>query len=237
MSERSSAVSIRTLSLRGVSLLGSDGELVFDSLSCELPVDSVVWLRASSGGGKSNLMRLIAGLDEPSAGSYLINGEDVTALNFAGFSTWQRRIGFGFELGGLLSNKTIEQNLMLPFFYHRSLTTPEAEARVAEYLERFGLMKVKDRRPAACSGGNRKSAVLARALITWPELLLLDHPTAGLDERGVSALRSLIELHRRERGLKHVYIASEDERFVRGLEGILRLDLAELRGGAKKEAA
>jgi ABC-type transporter Mla maintaining outer membrane lipid asymmetry ATPase subunit MlaF len=217
--------------------MGNEGEVVFDGLSCDLPVDSVVWLRASSGGGKSHLMRLIAGLEEPDYGAYLINGEDVSILNFAQFSRWQRRIGFGFEFGGLLSNKTVEQNLMLPFFYHRHLSTAEAEARVSESLEHFGLMRFKDRRPAACSGGNRKSAVLARALVTWPELLLLDHPTAGLDEKGVQRLQSLIELHRRERGLRHIYIASEDEKFMAGLKDHVRLDMAELRNAGRKEIA
>jgi ABC-type transporter Mla maintaining outer membrane lipid asymmetry ATPase subunit MlaF len=182
-------------------------------------------------------MRLLAGLEEPSEGAYLINGEDFSALNFAQFSSWQRRIGFGFEFGGLLSNKTVEQNLMLPFFYHRNLSPHDAENRVAEYLEHFGLMRVKDRRPAACSGGNRKAAVLARALITWPEFLLLDHPTAGLDEKGISTLQSLIALHQNERGLKHVYIASEDERFVNGLSGHIKLDLAELRKTETREVA
>lgn len=227
---------LRSLRFERLSVLGPTGEPVLECASADLPTDRTVWVRASNGGGKSQFLRLLAGLDEPSEGAYLINGRNVTEMDFSEFTPFLKRIGFGFEYGGLISNRTIEENLRLPFQYHQDLPEAEASARVEETLRRFGLDRVRNRRPAACSGGNRKVACVARSLITWPELLLLDHPTAGLDERGVHTLQELIELHRRERGLRHVYIASEDERFLSGLSGVEKLDLSTFGNPLRKAA-
>ena len=235
MSNRRPPHSIQSLAFQDVTLLGHEGEPVFEGMSADLPVNAVVWVRASSGGGKSKFLRLLAGLEEPDEGAYLINGTNVTKMNFSEFSPWQRRIGFGFESGGLLSNKTISQNLMLPFFYHRNLAPAEAQERVDTYLAHFGLDRFKDRRPAACSSGNRKLASLALALITWPELLILDSPTSGLDEGAIRKFLDLLEVHRSERGLRHLYLVSEDERFMETFTGHWKLDLADLQ--SKKAAA
>lgn len=220
---------IRSLRFEGVTVLGHNDEHIFDQLSFELPTASTVWLRASNGDGKSQFLRLLAGLDDPAEGHIYFNELNVTEMEFAEFAPIQKRIGYGFEYGGLLSNRTIAQNLMLPFFYHRDLSPEDAQKRVDEMLEVFALTRVRDRRPATCSGSNRKVACVARALITWPELLLLDHPTAGLDECAVRSLQRLIALHKEERGLKHVFIASEDERFMTGLGVCIKLNLSDLR--------
>ncbi len=235
MSNRRSTHSIQSLAFQDVTLLGHEGEPVFEGMSANLPVNAVVWVRASSGGGKSKFLRLLAGLEEPDEGAYLINGINVTEMNFSEFSPWQRRIGFGFESGGLLSNKTISQNLMLPFFYHRHLAPEEAQDRVETYLAHFGLDRFRDRRPAACSSGNRKLTNLALALITWPELLILDQPTSGLDEGAIRKFLDLLEVHRSERGLKHLYLVSEDERLMENFNGHWKLDLSDLQ--FKKAAA
>ncbi len=235
MTNRRNSPGIRSLAFQDLTLLGHEGEAVFDGITTELPVNAVVWVRASSGAGKSKFLRILAGLEEPDEGAYLINGINVTEMNFSEFSPWQRRIGFGFESGGLLSNKTLSLNLMLPFFYHRNLAPEEAQERVDTYLAHFGLDRFKDRRPAACSSGNRKLASLALALITWPELLLLDHPTSGLDEGAIRRFLELLEVHRSEWGLKHLYLVSEDERLMETFTGHWKLDLADLQ--SKKAAA
>lgn len=235
MSNRRTTHSIRSLALKEVTLFGHEGVPLFDSMTCDLPLNAVVWVRASSGSGKSKFLRLLAGLEEPDEGAYLINGANVTEMNFSEFSPWQRRMGFGFESGGLLSNKTIEQNLMLPFFYHRDLSPEQARERVDSYISHFALERMKDRRPAACSSGSRKLANLALSLITWPELLFLDQPTSGLDEGAIRKFLELLETHRIERGLKHIYIVSEDERLMETFTGHWKLDLADLQ--SKKVAA
>jgi ABC-type multidrug transport system ATPase subunit len=186
-------------------------------LSFDFPVGGCFGLHGEAGSGKSSVLRILAGLETPSEGRYLINDEDITEMSFEDFAPLRRRIGYSFELGGLMSNRTIRQNLMLPFFYHRTLSADLAEARVNEYLARFRLETVRDQRPAQVPGGMRKACVVARALIHAPELLLLDQPTAGLDQRGESTLKELIKEHRWEKGLKHVFIVSEDEAFLKTL--------------------
>lgn len=204
--------------------LESSGGHPFSNVDFDFPMGQLLWLQASSGSGKSSLLRLLGALDAPTSGAYLVNGVDVTRLSFEELAPYRLAIGYGFEAGGLISNRTIRQNLMLPFFYHRKITAEEAEARVSACCERFGLAPVADLRPAYVSGGLRKAALVARALIHEPQLLLLDEPTLGLDESLKQVLADTIRDERASGKLRHVFVVSKDEPFMRGL-GASVLDL------------
>lgn len=218
---------IHRLRFENLTLEGQGPIPVFDQVNFEFPLDGVHWIRGETGSGKSSLLKLLAGLREPSRGSYLINDSDVATMSFEELVPFRRKIGYSFEYGGLISNRSIRQNLMLPFFYHRDLSATEAEARVAEFCHRFRLDAVKDLRPAQVSGGARKAACVARSLILHPELLLLDHPTAGLDPREVRTLSEMIRHQRADCGLRHVFItgAGGHEELTQGLgAGTLRIE-------------
>jgi ABC-type transporter Mla maintaining outer membrane lipid asymmetry ATPase subunit MlaF len=208
---------LETLAFEKLSLRDENGKAVLQRVDFRFPDEGILWVRASSGGGKSALLRLLVGLLDPSEGRYLLCGRDVAGMSFEELAPFRRRMGYSFEFGGLLSNRTVRQNLMLPFSYHRSLSAEDADARVQDFLRRFSLESVAEARPAQASGGLRKAACVARALIVDPEMLMLDHPTAGMDDRNKRALTEAI-LDGRARGtLRRALIVTEDAAFMAGL--------------------
>lgn len=193
-------------------VFGYDGIApLFDRVAFEMPCGSNTLVTGSSGAGKSALLKILAGLLVPKAGSYLINGQDVCQMSFEEFLPFRKRIGYGFDYGGLLANRTLWDNLMLPLQYHNDVGFEEAEARVRESMEKFKLIPFKDRRPAAVSGAIRKATAIARSFSMRPAMLLLDDPFVGLDRDSIQTLFSLIESHREHHGLEHVFFTSRGE--------------------------
>lgn len=221
---------IERLRFENLSLQRSEREKLFADLTFDFPLDGVFWIQGATGSGKSTLLRLLAALQEPSSGRYFINRSDVAQMSFEELSPFRLRIGFGFENGGLISNRTIRQNLMLPLFYHRILSALESEARVNEYCRVFRLDGVKDSRPAQVSGGLRKACLVARSLILHPEMLVLDNPSAGLDKSTALGLVDAVQEHRKTKGLRHVFITSDDHEFMRNFDHrIIHIDAKQLR--------
>jgi ABC-type transporter Mla maintaining outer membrane lipid asymmetry ATPase subunit MlaF len=205
---------ITQLEFAGLTLASDGRTPIFEGVDFDFSMGGVNWIRGETGSGKSSLLRVLATLQEPSEGRYLVNGEDITQLSFEELGPLRRKIGYGFAEGGLISNRTLRQNLMLPFFYHRTLSAAQAEARVNQYCRHFRLEASSHLRPAQASSGVRKACAVARSLILKPELLLLDQPTAGLDEIDQRTLLDLIRHHRESEGLSQVFIVSDDSRFM-----------------------
>jgi phospholipid/cholesterol/gamma-HCH transport system ATP-binding protein len=180
-------------------------------VSSNLPENENVHIIGESGSGKSVFLKLLAGLLMPVSGEYFVNGQNVSEMSFEEFLPFRKRIGYSFDYGGLLANRTIKDNLLLPLQYHGEISATEAEERVEVMLHRFKLHTQRDRRPAAVSGSIRKTAIIARSLIQHPELLILDDPFIGLDREGVIVLLNTISDHRKFKGLKHVYFTSRGE--------------------------
>ena len=126
-------------------------------------------------------------------------------------------MGYSFDYGGLLANRTIHQNLSLPLMYHKIFSEDDVNQRVHAMLERFLLSDAADLRPSEVTGGSRKAACVARAFLADPEMVLLDEPTIGLRAEAQTILADLI-LEQRQRGtLKHVYVASANDAFMEPL--------------------
>jgi phospholipid/cholesterol/gamma-HCH transport system ATP-binding protein len=186
----------------------------FQQCDFDFPMNEIVWVQAESGSGRSTLMQMMAGLIQPTQGKYLVNDENVLDMSFEEFLPYRLSIGYGFDMGGLLHNKTLKENLMLPLLYHKILDFKKAEERVHEYLDLFGVIKHKDKRPSVVSGGTRKLACLIRALILHPQVLLLDEPTVGLNQSTALTYFDLIQLLRSEKHLKSVFISTFDEKMM-----------------------
>ncbi|MBI3555590.1 MAG: ATP-binding cassette domain-containing protein [Deltaproteobacteria bacterium] len=208
-------MNIETLKFENLSLEQQGSKPVFDAVNFEFPMNGTFQVRASNGAGKSLLLKLLAGIQEPTGGRYLVNGLDVSQMSFEEYAPYRLRTGYAFDSGGLISNRTIRQNLMLPFFFHRDRSADEAEARVTRYCKLFELSAVSELRPAFASNGQRKACLLARAIIHEPQLLLLDDPTGGLDGKHKTVLIELIKSLQAGGLLRHLYFASEDESFTR----------------------
>lgn len=190
--------------------IGFDRPIV-SGISFELHRGDRVSLVGPSGGGKSTLLRTLSGLIEPKQGKILLNHTDMSELSFEEFLPLRLNIGVSFDLGGLLSNRTIWDNMMLPLLYHKVYNFDEAEARADRLISAFGLNKYKNERPASIPGGSRKAACVARAFVMDPAVVLLDEPTTGLNNEGLLALD--FEMRRLQRRESILVFSTRDQDF------------------------
>jgi len=145
-----------------------------------------------SGSGKSTLLKHIVGLLRPDAGRVLVEGHDVASVSRRELAGIRSRIGYVFQGAALLASLTGEENVALPLGERERLGRPEAAGRVREVLELVHLSDAGRKRPDELSGGMRKRAGLARALVTRPEIILYDEPTTGLDPVICRSINELI---------------------------------------------
>ncbi|MFT5052627.1 MAG: putative ABC transport system ATP-binding protein [Chlamydiales bacterium] len=170
---------------------------VLDQVDLEIMAGESVAIVGPSGGGKSTLLGLLAGLDRPTHGSAQFDGHALESMNEDELAILRREnIGFVFQSFLLLGNLTAHENVRVPM----ELTGVEgARARTDELLERVGLTNRAHHYPSQLSGGEQQRVALARAFGPRPKLLLADEPTGNLDSQtaeGVLAL--LVELRERE---------------------------------------
>ncbi len=126
---------VESVEFRNMAFAYDDDAQFFDDVNFSFPTETVVWIRGESGAGKSSLLKIMAGLEVPTYGKYMINGKDVGDMSFEEFLPYRLGIGFSFDIGGLINNRTLFDNLMLPIMYHDEMTFKEAQQWVTEILE------------------------------------------------------------------------------------------------------
>jgi putative ABC transport system ATP-binding protein len=189
--------------LRKVSKSYREGDVervVLRDVSVTIASGEIVVLVGRSGSGKSTLLNLIAGIDQPTAGTVVVDGTDLTALGEQARTRFRRRhIGFVFQFFNLIPLLTVEENLLLPLDLNgRADAKGIARARVL--LERVGLGDRGDSYPERLSGGEQQRVAIARALIHDPALILADEPTGNLDVETAAAVLDLLDTLAREAG-------------------------------------
>ena len=157
-----------------------------------------------SGSGKSTLLHLLSGLDCPTAGRLLYDGQDIYGMSDRELSAFRRRrIGFIFQQFQLLPVLTAQENILMPLLLDgRKATGPKGGQKISSYLEQLtDLLGLGDRLthlPHELSGGQQQRVAIARALIAEPDIILADEPTGNLDSKnGKDVMRMLEEIHHR----------------------------------------
>ncbi len=161
--------------------LGYDSHVVLDDISSTLPAGKISVILGGSGGGKSTLLRHILGLKRPMEGRIFLGPHDLFALSSREFRKIRRRMGVLFQDGALLGSLTLGENVALPLTEHTRLDKATIRQIVQHRLGLVGLADVTGYYPNQLSGGMRKRAGLARAIVMDPPILLCDEPTSGLD--------------------------------------------------------
>ena len=198
-------------------------------VSLSIQRNEYVAIMGPSGSGKSTLMNIIGCLDTPSAGRYLLEGEDVSRMSDRKLAEVRnRRIGFVFQTFNLLARSTVQSNVELPLVY-AGVSRSERRRRASEVIAKVGLAERSRHRPNELSGGQRQRVAIARALVGEPSILLADEPTGNLDTTTGEEIMALFEaLH--AAGQTIVLVTHEDDiaaharRIVRLRDGVIERD-------------
>jgi polar amino acid transport system ATP-binding protein len=194
------------LRLRGITKR-FDGHVVLDAISLTLEKVHTLALIGPSGGGKSTLLRIIAGLEFPDAGEVEINGEPVIFREEA-LLRHRRTVGTVFQAFNLFPHLTALQNVTLPLEKVHGHPPADAEDIARQFLARFKLADHAAKRPAELSGGQRQRVAIARAVSIKPRLLLFDEPTSALDPEMTAEVLDMIK-ELREEGRDFILVTHE----------------------------
>jgi putative ABC transport system ATP-binding protein len=199
---------VETHALRGVNLSIDNGEFTA--------------LVGPSGSGKTTLLQLIGLLDQPTAGTVLINGKDATHLNRDQRADLRKgTIGFIFQFFALIPTLNAYENVEMPLLLN-GVKAPERRRRVDEMLEAVGLTDRAHHRPDQLSGGQQQRVAVARALSIHPSLVLADEPTANLDTENGRQVMEIMQKLNHETGVTFVF-ATHDPRVIKYARRVVTL--------------
>ena len=203
--------------LRGVDLTINKGEFAA--------------ILGASGSGKTTLLNLAGAIDDPTEGSVMINGQDVSALSDNRKSELRNQtIGYIFQMFNLISVLSALENVMLSLQIRGGrLSTIREEA--AQRLDEVGLADFMHHRPDKLSGGQRQRVAIARALVTRPLLIFADEPTANLDHKTAMTIIELMREMNEKEGVTFVF-STHDQRLIDMVKRVVRLEDGKIMNGA-----
>ncbi len=188
------------------------GHTVIERLTGRFEFDHVLAFVGPSGGGKSTLLRLVAGLTVPESGSIRVNGEPVPTTE-SDLRAYRARIGMVFQAYNLFPHLDATENIVLPLVRVHGRSSRDARAAAAAILDRFQLAEHSHKRPAELSGGQRQRVAIARAIAIDARFVILDEPTSALDPEMTGEVLDLIEELRSED--RSLLLVSHEMSFVR----------------------
>jgi phospholipid/cholesterol/gamma-HCH transport system ATP-binding protein len=182
---------------------------VLNGIDLEVAQGETLAVLGRSGTGKSVLLKLIIGLQQPDSGSIRIHGQEVAGLALQQLNEIRKKIGFLFQSSALYDSLTVEENVAFPLIRHTGMSDVQRKQRVRELLSSVGMEQDLEKLPSQISGGMQKRVGLARALALSPDILLLDEPTAGLDPLTAEEIAELILKLHKERKLASIVVTHD----------------------------
>jgi ABC-type Fe3+/spermidine/putrescine transport system ATPase subunit len=201
MNENMSSIRLENLTKRYGSVVA------VDDVSLTIDPGSFVTLLGPSGSGKTTTMRMIAGLEMPTAGSVYFRDRMVSGPGVF-VPTHRRRLGMVFQSYAVWPHKTVYQNVAFPL-QEAKVSRGDQKARVGRMLERVGLADYGERYPSQLSGGQQQRVALARALVAEPHVILFDEPLSNLDAQLRESMRTLLQDIHRDFGITAVYVTHD----------------------------
>ncbi|MEE0546463.1 MAG: ABC transporter ATP-binding protein [Peptococcaceae bacterium] len=199
---------------------GETAVTALDHVSFSVEKGEFIAIVGASGSGKSTLMNLIGGIDEPTSGRVLIDGQAIYDMNESERAIFRRRnIGMVFQFYNLVPTLTAAENIMLPYLLDKR--EPE-KAKLNEILEMCGLTERANHLPSALSGGQQQRVSLGRALINDPAFILADEPTGNLDSCASRDVMALLQMANR-RYKQTLLLITHDEKIALMADRILTI--------------
>jgi len=200
---------------------------VLHGLSIDIPKGDFVALMGPSGSGKTTLLNLIGGLDQPTSGEIAVGGNRIDQLSSGRLANWRaQNVGFVFQFYNLMPVLTAEANVELPLLLTK-LSSAQRKKNVAVALEVVGLADRARHKPRELSGGQEQWVVIARALVSDPQLLVCDEPTGDLDRKTADEILGLLQVLNREHG-KTIVMVTHDPKAAEFARRTLHLEKGQL---------
>jgi cell division transport system ATP-binding protein len=210
------------ISFSAVSKRYPGGHEALKDVSLAIAPGEFVFVAGRSGAGKSTLLKLIPAIERPSAGTVLVNGQNVAAIGHAALPYLRRNLGLVFQDQKLLYDRSAYDNVMLPLAFGDHAPR-EAARRVRAALDKVGLLGRERANPVQLSGGEQQRLAIARAVVNRPSILIADEPTANLDADSAAAILEIFVAFHRV-GVT-VLVATHDEALIaRRAARVFRLD-------------
>jgi len=206
---------------------GTESIDVLQNLNLNVAEAEFLSLMGPSGSGKTTLLNLIAGLDQPTAGTITVGDQEISSMSESELARWRtRNVGFVFQFYYLLPVMTAYENVELPLLLLQ-LTAAQRKRQVETALDLVGLSDRMSHRPGQLSGGQQQRVGIARAMVTDPTLIVADEPTGDLDSKSADEILNLMEILRAQLG-KTIIMVTHDPKAAARAQRTLHLEKGKL---------